>query len=193
MTKLYGCLLLLLLTLGTGGCATGASGEPLAQESAALTRATSPAKAEEPGPTAVLVPQEPPASCPVTLPPDPPFDPPGKPVEVFSEKFWYGSDDLYLALPLDGTWSQLAHGEKVFWWSIHYPGGQEESAPEMDIRGRLLDEPGETLEQSGATNASHASFPATAMLHGLRVPSPGCWEITGGYREATLSFVVWVP
>lgn len=134
-----------------------------------------------------------PDDCPVTRPPNPPFEPPGRPVEVFKGRFWYGSDELFLALPLDGTWGQLARGEKVFWWSVNYPGGQEEWRPEMTIRARRLDEAGQTLEQSGATNASHASFPRTAMLHGLTLPSSGCWEITGAYKSAALSFVVWVP
>jgi len=136
---------------------------------------------------------EPPASCPVTQPPEPAFDPPGRPVEPIEGMFWYGSDDLYLALPFDGMWSQLALGEKVFWWSENYPGAHEEPEPAMAIRGRQLGAEGETFEQSGATNASHASFPATAMLHGLTVPTPGCWEITGEYKGETLSFVVWVP
>jgi len=63
----------------------------------------------------------------------------------------------------------------------------------MTIRARRLDEPGKTFEQSGATNASHPSFPATAMLHGLELPAYGCWEITGEYKGERLSFVVWVP
>ena len=144
-------------------------------------------------PVATPLPSDPPSTCPVTQPPDPEFDPPGKPVEVFPGKFWYGSDDLYLALPLDGAWRQLAKGDKVFWWSIHYPGGREENFPNMTIHGRRLDEPGQTFKQFGATNASHHSFPATAMRHGLRVPAGGCWEITGEYRGESLSFVVWVP
>lgn len=141
-------------------------------------------------PAAATLPPEPPASCPVTQPPAAPFAPPGGQTEAFGDRFWYGSEELYLALPLDGAWPQLALGEKVFWWSAQYAG---EPQPAMSIYAQRLDRPDVFLEQSGATNASHASFPATAMLHGLRLPSPGCWEITGEYKTASLSFVVWVP
>jgi hypothetical protein len=30
------------------------------------------------------------------------------------------------------------------------------------------------------------------MLVGVYVPTPGCWEITGEYRDQKLSFVVWL-
>lgn len=134
-----------------------------------------------------------PPSCPVTKQLDPPFTPPGNVGDGFEEKFWFGSNDLYLALPNDGTWPQLSKGEKVFWWGEWYPGGHNEPHPDLRIHARLLDDPEINFEQSGATNAAHSSFPAEAMLIGLEVPSSGCWEITGEYRDKTLSFVVWIP
>jgi hypothetical protein len=30
------------------------------------------------------------------------------------------------------------------------------------------------------------------MLTGIDVPSAGCWEITGHYRDQAITFVVWV-
>lgn len=185
MARLYGALFLLLFLLSYAWERPPAY--PL--EGPATPTAT---KTAAPF-TLIPLPPDVPASCPVTRPPNPPFDPPGRPVEVFKGRVWYGSDELFLALPLNGTWAQLARGEKVFWWSVNYPGGQEEWHPAMTVRARRVDEPGQTLEQSGATNASHASFPRTAMLHGLTLPSTGCWEITGAYKGAELSFVVWVP
>ena len=41
-----------------------------------------------------------------------------------------------------------------------------------------------------ATNAFPG--PAAAMLVGVYIPTPGCWEITGEYKSQKLSFVVWV-
>jgi hypothetical protein len=61
------------------------------------------------------------------------------------------------------------------------------------MRAQRLDLPDQIFEQSGATNASHSSFPATAMLQGVQLPLPGCWEITGEYKGEALTFVVWVP
>jgi hypothetical protein len=34
--------------------------------------------------------------------------------------------------------------------------------------------------------------PGSAMLTGVYVPTPGCWEITGDYQRNKLSFIVWV-
>jgi hypothetical protein len=36
-----------------------------------------------------------------------------------------------------------------------------------------------------------ASEPA-ALVVGINFPTLGCWEITGRYRDDTLTFVVWV-
>jgi hypothetical protein len=30
------------------------------------------------------------------------------------------------------------------------------------------------------------------MLVGVDFPSPGCWQLTGRYRDAVLSYVVWI-
>lgn len=45
--------------------------------------------------------------------------------------------------------------------------------------------------QGPATNAIIDSERG-AMLTGVHVPTPGCWEITGDYEGDKLSFVVWV-
>lgn len=196
MRTRYGSILLLHFALAVAGCAGSARGGQDAVESAALSRSflqeAAPAVAANSGEPshATALPAEPPADCPVTQPTEMPFEPQGASDEAFADRFWHGSEELYLALPRDGTWAQLALGEKVFWWSANYAG---EPQPEMTIYAQRLDDPGQAFEQMGATNASHESFPATAMLHGLTVPSHGCWKITGEYKEVGLSFVVWVP
>ncbi len=52
--------------------------------------------------------------------------------------------------------------------------------------GTRLDGPG-AFEVSGGTNASAVG---TAMLVGVVFPTSGCWQVTGRYRDATLSYVV---
>lgn len=47
------------------------------------------------------------------------------------------------------------------------------------------------LKVSKATNAFAADIQST-MLVGVDFPTLGCWEITGIYADAKLSFVVWV-
>lgn len=138
-------------------------------------------------------PAKPPESCPVTQPPDPPFMP-SAPVPATAPnagQFWYGEEDLWTMLPVDGTWAQLARGEKVFWWREGYDGS-EEPEPELAMTARRLDGPApEVHSDPPATNAYHPDF-HWAMLQGFTVSTPGCWEITGNYGGHELSFVVWV-
>jgi len=105
--------------------------------------------------------------------------------------FWYGTEALWTMLPPDGKWQQLAAGEKVFWWREGYLGS-EEPQPEFSIRAKRLNEEAALVEiEPPATNAYHNDF-NWAILTGVDLPSSGCWEITGLYRETSLTFVVWV-
>jgi hypothetical protein len=132
-------------------------------------------------------------TCPVTAPPEPPFVPPAPfpAVPPNAGEFWYGTAALWTTLPEDGAWGQLARGEKFFWWSAEYDV-KAELVPDLTITGRRLDAEAPSFETSEATNASHKSF-GTAMLVGVELPTPGCWEITGTYRGERLSLVVLVP
>jgi hypothetical protein len=94
-------------------------------------------------------------------------------------------------LPQDGRWDQLARGEKVWWWRVGYDGA-EEPEPDLWIVARRLDAVApDARTDPPATNGYHRDF-HWAMLAGLEVPTPGCWEVTGHYEGTTLSFVVWV-
>lgn len=142
------------------------------------------------------LPQYPPESCPITQPQDPVYVPP----EPYSPQapyglFWYGSDALWTALEPDGRWYALPHdegayGQKVFWWREGYDMTKE-NQPQVTVSGWRLDGDSPAFEQAGATNGYHADM-GQFMLTGVEVPAAGCWEITGHYREAELSFVVWV-
>lgn len=221
--------MLALLAFGTfalfaAACAPAGAGQMAAQEAASTVSVERPVKAAatatitptdvpavEPTATAYPTPapesaQHRPQSCPVTQPPDPRFLPP----EPWPERppdggeFWYGSAELWTALPGDGTWGQLLRGDKVLWWREGFDGSIE-NRPALEMVGRRLDAPfaagrlpgiadakAEAHTVSPATNAYHPSF-NWAMLTGFEVPEPGCWEITGRYRERELTFVVWVP
>lgn len=138
--------------------------------------------------------QRPPENCPVTRPPQPRFVPP----EPWPERppdggaFWYGSKDLWTSLPGDGTWPQLARGEKVFWWREGFDGSIE-NRPALGMTARRLDGAApEARSDPPATNAYHPSF-HWAILTGFELPTTGCWEITGRYHGHELTFVTWVP
>lgn len=134
--------------------------------------------------------------CPVTLPARQAFRPslPYPPTYPYDGRSWYGADSLWTALPEDGRWSQLLHGDKVFWWRAGYSGSAEPQ-PDLWMTAKRLDGDDVIGTKSPATNAYHADF-HWAMLSGLQAPAAGCWEVTGHYRtegvEQTLRFVVWV-
>jgi len=138
----------------------------------------------------------PPAECPITQPQTPPFVPFNRKPSLNSGEFWYGSDKLWTVVRSNGTWSNLPYSsssgytQKVFWWRQGYDV-QAEPQPDLKVTGRRLDAPAPPLVASRATNA-YADDIGSAMLVGVAVPSAGCWEITGQYRDAKLSFVVWV-
>ena len=149
------------------------------------------------GPSAAAVPGSAgPAGCAVTRP-APPFVPPrpylSAPPDLYASD-WFGSSGLWTMLDRDGeVWAQgdLPHdadgfSQKTFWWSAAWTPGAEPE-PAITVAGTRLDGAG-TFEVSGGTNAS-ADF-GTAMLVGVVFPTAGCWQVTGRYRDATLSYVV---
>ncbi len=47
------------------------------------------------------------------------------------------------------------------------------------------------LQSDRATNASAADI-GKAMMVGVVFPTTGCWQITGRYKGAELTFIIWV-
>jgi hypothetical protein len=79
--------------------------------------------------------------------------------------------------------------QKLFWMSADYDW-RKEPQPDITVTGRRLDGTAPPLLLLPTTNA--IGEPLGAMVTGLYVPTPGCWEITGEYEGEKLSFVVWV-
>ena len=146
---------------------------------------------------ATTIPNQPPASCSITSQPGTAFTPPAPypamPPANYTGQFWYGTADLWTMLRIDGTWAGLqsnaGYTQKVFWWRQGYDASTE-PAPELTVTGKRLDASAPPLVASNATNAV-ADF-GQAMLVGVDIPTPGCWQITGHYKGHELSFVVWV-
>ena len=182
----------------TAGALTGllrTNPPPVAPAGQAVGSASpSASRTQQPPPTAQPTPpatQRPRPSCPTTLP-DPPFAAPSPyPSQPFSgRKEWYGSEALWTMLDPNGeVWSGLPAGsggltQKTFWFSnLMIPA-------QMTVSGERLDDPGSFTSDPG-TNATSSDF-GDAMLVGIEVPTPGCWQITGHYRGAELSYVVLV-
>jgi hypothetical protein len=138
----------------------------------------------------------PPADCPVTIVQDPQFTPPPPYSDLgFEGYFWYGSNSLWTTVPDTGIWTDLPHDlhgytQKLPWWRAGYVWN-EEPEPDLRLMGERLDAPAPPLTASEASNAYAADI-GSAMMVGMKIPTPGCWKITGTYNDAELSFVVWV-
>jgi hypothetical protein len=141
----------------------------------------------------------PPASCPITHRPAKEFIPP-VPYERDENSFWLGTEKLWTFLPERAIWEWAPHQPgheqevqpltaKIFWMRLGYDS-RAEQRPAIKVTGRRLDGPAPALLVLPPTNAFQG--PGSAMLTGVYVPTPGCWEITGDYHRNKLSFVVWV-
>lgn len=136
--------------------------------------------------------------CPLTIPPRPGLVPPrpyaARPPDLY-QAVWYGSAELWTMLDPQGeVWEDLPQDDggftqKTFWWSDGYSPGQE-PAPPITVTGRRLDRPG-SFEVAGRGGGGFRDDIGSFMLVGLEIPA-GCWELTGTYRGADLSYVVLV-
>jgi len=145
---------------------------------------------------ASALPINPPATCSITRTSGVAFTPPAPyppaPPAAYKGQFWYGTADLWTMLGTDGLWADLpksnsGYTQKIFWWRHGYDATTE-PAPELIVTGKRLDASAPSLVASKATNAV-ADF-GQAMLVGVDIPTPGCWQITGNYKGHELSFVV---
>ena len=155
---------------------------------ALLLTACAPAAAPTPAPA---------AACPVTQPPKTDFVPPAPwPADPPQEsEFWYGDADLWTALPADGTWPNPSYGAKFPWWSQHFDVKEDET-PDLLLEAVRIPLQGEKADAISVDNSGHATnmyheSTEWAMLSGLEL-TPGCWEITGYYRDTNLSLVLFV-
>jgi hypothetical protein len=136
------------------------------------------------------------AHCPLTKP-NGAFTPPPRPgadYDLSGDRRWYGTAKLWTWLMVDGeVWAGLPRSDagltqKTFWWREGYDV-RREPTPAITVLGMRLDGPGRFGFGPG-TNASFGQ--GSAMLVGIQVPEPGCWEVTARYYDESLSYVVWV-
>jgi hypothetical protein len=137
-----------------------------------------------------------PPSCPVTQRQAKPFVPPSPyPFQLPENSFWLGSEKLWTNLREPLIWRAQSGSDrltaKVFWYRVGYDW-RSEPIPKLKVTGKRLDSPAAPLVFP-PTNAILGSHPYNAaMLTGVTIPSPGCWQISADYEGDTLAFVVWV-
>jgi hypothetical protein len=140
-----------------------------------------------------------PEYCRVTIPSDRPFvPPPSYETDDPNETFSYGTDALWTRLPVDGTWRGLPHytpnhpsfRQKLIFGRLGYDP-VEDPQPPLTVTGRRLDTLAPPLTSDRANNGwVHQNQPF--MVTGINLPTLGCWEITGHYKDQDLTFVIWV-
>jgi hypothetical protein len=141
-------------------------------------------------------PDDVPDTCPVTRSTVPPFVPPWPyPLKAGPGWFWFGTKRLWTMLPAGGVWSGLPHTEsgytqKMGWFNEAF-NWRLESYPAITVIGRRLDRAALHLKVTGI-NGGHTETLESVMGVRVNIPSLGCWEIKGQYRDAHLTFVVWV-
>jgi len=189
MQRIYFALTILALASLLVGCASKADAQPVAVKALENPTAT-----EAPVTPEVV---SPPADCPVTTSEILSFEAPApySPAAPWPNMFWFGSEHLWTALNADGVWSSLplnsdGYTQKVVWWSDGYIWN-EEPEPKLLVTGERLDAKAPPLNVSTA-NGVYAEDMGSAMMVGMDIPTLGCWKITGKYKDAELSFVVWV-
>jgi len=132
-------------------------------------------------------------NCPITVTPEVAFVPPTpwpeKPPDA--DRFWFGEAGLWTALPVSGNWPQLAEGEKFLLWSEEFDVTEDET-PDITLTARRLDGKAPLYRTTHATNAYHESI-HWAMLVGVHLPSPGCWQFDVAYKDHHLDLILWAP
>jgi hypothetical protein len=110
----------------------------------------------------------------------------------------YGTDKLSTLLPVDGVWrglnprkvSDFAYSNKLPWFRIH-PAFSVDDDP-LTVTGKRLDGPAPRFVSTFASNGMREDKDRAMLMGGIDIPVYGCWEINGHYKDADLSFTVWV-
>jgi hypothetical protein len=140
-----------------------------------------------------------PETCPVTKPAMQPFVPPRPyPAKPSRGQFWFGTDELWTALPETGAWIGLGHytpsdptfRQKLQFWREGFDAHAPTEA-KLTVTGRRTDSPAPPLQTDGPGIPSWRGDDQFFMT-GINFPTTGCWEVTGRYEDVELTFVVWV-
>jgi len=195
-----------VLTLVVAACGISATGSPDdagSQESTMATTMTDQTdKANKSQAATGKLQGQTDSECPVTIPPQPGFVASEPEKVTYSEHFpapdpwpseyphegmvWYGSEELWTALAIDGDHSP----RKSVWWSDNFPGGVVEGEPEVWVTWTGLDTDEPTVIDNGG-KATNAFTPEEGwfMIAGGDPNEPGCWEVEASYKGANLSYV----
>jgi hypothetical protein len=136
-----------------------------------------------------------PSSCFVTLDPDPaPLATQTAGLTLPGFLVPYGAPKLWALIPRSGSLASSTSTTggrfvRTFWYSTAWSIADEPTPSISVSAGRLGG--GDSVTGSAAVSARSREL-GTSMIVSLDLPSGGCWQITGTYRDQSLSYVVWV-
>ena len=143
---------------------------------------------------------KPPASCHVTLP-DGKFAPKLSTSghgELSSGGAWYGTEKLWTVLPRDGIWRgsgpagphDFAYGNKLPWGRTNPPFRRRDDP--LTVTGKRLDGLAPVFTETFESSGFGPDYSGEGIMGGIEIPVFGCWQITGRYKDADVTFTVWV-
>lgn len=135
------------------------------------------------------------SECPVTIPPQPGFSPPEPWPATYPREgsVWYGNPGLWTVLETDGDYGP----RKSVWWSVNFPGGADETWPEVHVTWTRLDTDEEVvIDNHGRATNAYTEAEGWFMIGGIDpdltnedLNESGCWRVTAEYKNSTLSYV----
>lgn len=143
---------------------------------------------------------KPPASCHVTLP-EGTFHakfPVSRLGGLFAGGVWYGTEKLWTVLPRDGVWmgsvpvgpNDFAYANKLPWGRTNPPFRRRDDP--LTVTGKRLDGPPPAFIETEESSGFGPDYSGEGIMGGIEIPAFGCWQITGHYTDAELTFTIWV-
>jgi hypothetical protein len=147
---------------------------------------------------------KPPASCHVTLPgaefaPKPSTSDYGARYgSEFGGGVRYGTEKLWTVLPPDGVWRgsgpagphDFAYDNKLGWGRANPPFRRKDDP--LTVTGKRLDGPAPVFTETFESSGFGPDYSGEGIMGGIEIPAFGCWQITGRYKDANVTFTVWV-
>jgi hypothetical protein len=117
---------------------------------------------------------------------------------AFDGGVWYGTEKLWTALPRDGVWRgsgparpyHFAYDNKLPWGRTNPPFRRRDDP--LTVTGKRLDGPAPEFTETFESSGFGPDYSGEGIMGGISIPVFGCWQITGRYKDAGLTFTVWV-
>jgi hypothetical protein len=105
---------------------------------------------------------------------------------------------LWTVLPRDGVWRgsggagphDFAYGNKLPWGRTNPPFRRRDDP--LSVTGKRLDGPAPVFSETDESSGFGPDYSGEGIMGGIEIPVFGCWQITGHYKDADLTFTVWV-